>query len=201
MIPDGLQSPAGSPRPPGPARNAVDAYERTGDLTALQRGIRLTRAALRQAVTAGDRAHAGEQVRLRVDLAVLLATYGNAAGDGHATGEGLRLFARAAAAAGGDAGATAAREATRALASWASALVSEHDRTGAAGLLTQARTLAGRAIDAAVPGTTQRSDALSALAASSSANTRTRAACQPSTRPSRRYASPSPWPNAVMTPT
>ena len=141
-------------RPAGPARDAVDAYERTGDLTALQRGIRLTRAALRQAVTGP----AGEQVRLRADLAVLLATYGTAAGDRDAAGEGLRLFAHAGAAASGDAG--AAREATRVLASWASALVSEHDRTGAAGLLTQARTLAGQAIDAAVPGTTQRSDAL-----------------------------------------
>lgn len=164
MIPDGPQSPAGAPRPPGPARDAVDAYERTGDLTALQRGIRLTRVALRQAVTAGECAHAGEQVRLRVDLAVLLATYGNAAGDGDATGEGLRLFAQAAAAAAWAPAAREAREATRALASWASALVSEHDRTGAAGPLTQARTLAGQAIDAAVPGTTQRSDALSALA-------------------------------------
>ena len=134
MIPDGLQSPAGSPRPPGPARDAVDAYERTGDLTALQRGIRLTRAALRQAVTAGDRAHAGEQVTLRVDLAVLLATYGNAVGDGDATREGLRLFAQAAAAAAGDAGATAAREATRALASWASARPAGRSRRAASPL-------------------------------------------------------------------
>ena len=166
MTPDGTPDPAGTPRPPDPARGAVDAYEQTGDLTALQRGIRLTRAALRRAMTgpAGKHADAGEQVRLRIDLAVLLATYGNAAGDGDAACEGLRLFAQAAAAAGEDAGAAPAREATRALASWASALVSEHDRTGAPGLLTQARALAGQAIDAAVPGTTQRSDALSALA-------------------------------------
>jgi len=166
MIPNGAQSLGGTARTPSPARDAVDAYERTGDLTALEQGIRFTRAALRQAVTApaGDSSYAGEQVALRIDLAVLLSTYGNAVGDGDATGEGLRLFARAAAAADGDAGATAAREASRALASWASALVSEHDRTGAAGLLTEARGLAGQAIDAAVPGTTQRSDALSALA-------------------------------------
>src|SRR5690348_2768911 len=166
MIPGGPQNPAGASAPPDPARDAVDAYEQTGDLTALQRGIQITRAALRQAGTgaAGKQAHAGEQVRLRTDLAVLLATYGNAAGDGDATAEGLRLFAEAAAAAGPGAGAAAAREATRVLASWASALVSEHDRTGAAGLLTQARALAGQAIDAAVPGTTGRSDALSALA-------------------------------------
>lgn len=166
MTPDGTPDPAGTPRPPDPARGAVDAYEQTGDLAALQRGIRLTRAALRQAMTgpAGKHADAGEHVRLRIDLAVLLATYGNAGGDGDAAGEGLRLFAQAAAAAGEDAGAAAAREATRALASWASALVSEHDRTGAPGLLTQARVLAGQAIDVAVPGTTQRSDALSALA-------------------------------------
>jgi len=166
MTPDGTPDPGGTPRPPDPARDAVDAYEQTGDLTALQRGIQVTRAALRQALTgaAGKRADAGEQVRLHTDLAVLLATYGNAAGDGGAAGEGLRLFAQAAAAASADAGPAAARETTRALASWASALVSEHDRTGAPGLLTQARTLAGQAIDAAVPGTTGRSDALSALA-------------------------------------
>ena len=166
MIPNGAQSPGGTARTPSPARDAVDAYERTGDLTDLKRGIRFTRAALRQAMTvsAGELAHTGEQVALRIDLAVLLSTYGNAVGDGDATGEGLRLFAQAAAAAHVDAGATAARETSRALASWASALVSEHDRTGAAGLLTEARGLAGQAIDAAVPGTTQRSDALSALA-------------------------------------
>jgi hypothetical protein len=145
---------------PRPARDAVDAYEQTGDLTALERGIRSTRAAVRQARTAP----AGEQVALRIDLAVLLSIYGNAMGDGDATGEGLRLFARAAAAAHGSAEVAAARQASRLLASWASALVTEHDRTGGAGLLTKARGLAGQAIDAAVPGTLQRSDALSALA-------------------------------------
>jgi CHAT domain len=154
------QHPDGTAQTPSPARGAAEAYEQTGDLNALERGIRVTRAALRRAETAP----AGDQVALRVDLAVLLSTYGNAVGDGDAAGEGLRLFAQAAAAAGEDAGATAAREASRALASWASALVSEHDRTGAAGLLTEARGLAGQAIDAAAPGTTQRSDALSALA-------------------------------------
>jgi tetratricopeptide (TPR) repeat protein len=164
MTPDGAQSPGGTARAPSPARDAIDAYERTGDLTALEQGIGLTRAALRRAVPAGDPLHAGEQAELRIDLAVLLSTYGNAAGDRDAAGEGLRQFAQAAAAAFGTAEATAAREASRALASWASALVSEHDRTGAAGLLTEARGLAGQAIDAAMPGTTQRSDALSALA-------------------------------------
>jgi hypothetical protein len=151
---------------PRPARDAVNAYEQTGDFTALERGIRLTRAALRQVMVApaGDRPLAGERVALRIDLAVLLSIYGNAVGDGDAIDEGLRLFARTAAAALGAAGATAARQASRALASWASALVSEHDRTGAAGLLTKARGLAGQAIAAAVPGTLQRSDALSALA-------------------------------------
>jgi hypothetical protein len=166
MIPNGAPSPEGAARIPNPARDAVDAYEGTGDLTALERGIQSTRTALRQAVTepAGELAHAREQVALRVDLAVLLSTYGNAVGDGDAAGEGLRLFAQAAAAAAGDGETAAAREASRARASWASALVAEHYRTGAAELLTQARALAGQAIDAAVPGTSQRSDALSALA-------------------------------------
>lgn len=149
------------------ARDAVDAYERTGDLAALEQGIQRLRAALGQAGAAGDPLPAGatgEQVRLRVDLAVLLSTYGNAAGDGDATRAALRLYAQAVAAAGGTAGATAAPEASRALANWASALVSEYDRAGPAGLLTQARDLAGQAVTAAVPGTIQRSDALSSLA-------------------------------------
>lgn len=70
MIPNGAQSPGGTARTPSPARDAVDAYGQTGDLTALERGIRFTRAALRQAMTvsAGDLAHAGEQVALRIDL-------------------------------------------------------------------------------------------------------------------------------------
>jgi tetratricopeptide (TPR) repeat protein len=158
MTPDGAQSSGAA----SPARDAVDAYQQSGELTVLEQAIRSTRAALRQ--QAGDPLHAGEQVALRIDLAVLLSSYGYAVGDGEATSEGLRLFAEAAAAANGAAETTAAQEASRALASWTSVLVSEHDRTGAAGLLTEARGLAGQALDAAVPGTTQRSDALSALA-------------------------------------
>jgi tetratricopeptide (TPR) repeat protein len=152
------------------ARDAVDAYERTGDLTALEQGIKRLRAALGQAGAAGDPLPAGaagaaeEQVRLRIDLAVLLSTYGNAVGDGDATCAALHLYAQAAAAATGTAGATVTREASRALANWASALVSEYDRAGPAGLLTQARDLARQAVTAAVPGTIARSDALSSLA-------------------------------------
>jgi tetratricopeptide (TPR) repeat protein len=163
MIPDQAQGSGESSPVPDPARDAVDDYERTGDATALERGIQLTRAALRPAAPAGNLAPTGEWVTLRIDLAVLLSTYGNAVGDGDAAAEGLRLFAELAAA-NGDAGTATARDASRALSSWASALVSEHDRTGAAGLLTEARGLAVRAIDAAGPGTVQRSDALSALA-------------------------------------
>jgi hypothetical protein len=93
---------------PRPARDAVDAYEQTGDLAALEQGIRFTRAAVRQAMTVA----AGEQVALRIDLAVLLSIYGNAVGDGDAIREGLCLFAQAAAAANGAAEA-AARQASR----------------------------------------------------------------------------------------
>jgi tetratricopeptide (TPR) repeat protein len=144
----------GQGRGPDPARDALGDYERTGDATVLERGILAIRAALRPIVT--ERAE--EQVALRADLAVLLSAYAAATGDSAAADEGLHLFAQAARAATG----TAAGEANRILASWASALASEYDRTGASGLLPQARELAARAIVTA--GTSQRSDALSALA-------------------------------------
>jgi CHAT domain len=153
-----------------PARRAVDRYERTGDVDALAEGIRVTRAGLRQAAAEPDGSPAGaaRELRLGIDLAVLLSTWADAAGDDDARGEGLRLLGAAVSAAraatGAEAGAEAARELSRALASWAGAVLTEYERAGAPALLTRARALARQAVDAAAPGTVERSDALSALA-------------------------------------
>jgi hypothetical protein len=152
----------------GPARDAIDSYEQSGEVAALERGIRITRSALGQAETeaesTGDASSVARQLRLRIDLAVLLSTRGEAVGDDDAVAEGLRLFGAAASVARDAAGTLAAQELSRALVSWAAVVLAEYERTGAPALLTEARGLTVQAVDAAVPGTIGRSDALAALA-------------------------------------
>jgi tetratricopeptide (TPR) repeat protein len=128
------------------ARAAVDAYQRTGDDAILVRAIRAATAAATHA--AGP----------RIDLAVLLCTYGAARDDDASVREGLDLFASMA----DDQGLTP-DERSRALVSWANALVTEHHLTAAAEPLEQAWALAARALEAASPGM-ERSDAQAALA-------------------------------------
>ena len=127
------------------ARAAVEAYDRGGDDAVLVSAIGAARAA-------GDAAGA------RIDLAALLCTYGGAVDDDAAAREGLALFAVVA----GEQGLTS-DELSRALVSWANALVAEHRRAGAGEALEQARAVADRALKAASPGL-ETSDALSAVA-------------------------------------
>ena len=127
------------------ARAAVEAYDRGGDDAVLVSAISAARAA-------GDAAGA------RIDLAALLCTYGGAVDDDAAACEGLALFAAVA----GEQGLTP-DELSRALVSWANALVAEHRRTGAGEPLEQARAVADRVLKAASPGL-ETSDALSAVA-------------------------------------
>ena len=128
------------------ARAAVEAYDRGGDNAVLVSAIRAARAA------------AGDVAGARIDLAALLCTYGGAVDDDAAACEGLALFAAVA----GEQGLTP-DELSRALVSWANALVVEHRRTGAGEPLEQARAVADRALKAASPGL-ETSDALSAVA-------------------------------------
>ena len=132
------------------ARAAVEAYHRAGDDSVLLSAIRAARAAAGEA--AADAAGA------KIDLASLLCTYGGAVDDDASAREGLALFATVAC----DPGLTP-DELSRALVSWANALVAEHRRTGAGEPLEQAGAIAARALEAASPGL-DTSDALSAVA-------------------------------------